>query len=742
MKAALAALLLLFPAQEDEADRRRLDELVRRLGADDLKLREAASRDLLQLPLRLHAELLRRASAATDAEVRARIERAALPLEWLPFLQGTIKEAQQQKASLNPKSGGPYHGHVERALRTLEDLPLREQAERLEALLALPDPAARRLALEGLLRVPPKDLSTIVPFFSDPSLEVIAARILIEAGDRSPGPALIPLLFKKRRFDGDRGPRGAIQALSMLGLPGREKDLVELARSDLPAAHSAPAILGATPGPDAEEALWGLCNDPNLDPELRHAAQWALGERGGPKIAAALAAVVDSIEPETLEWLVHRVRDPELVRTWFRRIRKQGRGANPHPDTYARTDLELACLGGPALREEVLDWLRDPKLDLATRKKLILLLGAVGGTADAPLLRGLLREPGLQDDAAEALGRIGDPADARPLMDALRVYTNGLDYGLALLSMPVEGLEADLEEIFAKPSLHPCQDHVALTMARRSPLPRLRAALFKGLLDDDEWWGAMRVGAIQILFETREKADEEAIGRLRASSKKPVRIGGLFLAQAAGDAAARAELIPLLSGYALSPDESERLLAWIAPDEAARAAVEAAWKKRPDWKAGRYWLVRQGHAEAIRLTQDEIRKGRSYFERVAPLRALAAARDPEGLLEMLDGLEETSRQFIGEEEVRLLAAFSDDKTKERLMLKARGRPERSDDPCLRALGLAALPEAIPLYRSAIRDFLADFGRNRFVPDCARALGRLRVADASADLRILLRSPNA
>jgi HEAT repeat protein len=741
MEVALAALLLIvaLPAQEDEAGRNRLDDLIRRLGADDLQVRDAASRDLLLLPLRFHAELLRRGRSTTDAEVRDRIGRATLPPEWVPFLRGTIKEALEQRAALRPESGGYGRWRVERALRNLEDLPVGEQGERLEALLALPDPAARVLALEGMVRVPPKDFSRIVPFMSDPATQQAGARILIQAGDRSVTGALAPLLLAKR-VEGEFYPSAAIRVLSALG-PAREEMLVGLVGSGLPAAKDAAGILAATPGPEAEEALCGLYRDKSLDPNLRNAVEWALGIRGGPKAAAALVAGIESIEPETLEFLVHQVRDPGLIQTWFRRIRRQGRCKHPHPDTFARTDLELACLGGPVLREDVLEWLRDPKLDPETRKKLILLLGAVGGKGDAPLLRGLLREPGLEDDAAEALGRIGDPADARPLMDAFRVYTNGLDFGIALLSLPVEGLEADLEEIFAKPSRHPLQDYIALNMARRSRLPRLRAALFKGLLDGDEWWGPMRIGAIQILRETWEKADEEAIGKLRASAKVPLRISGLFLAQAGGDVAALEELIPLLSGHGMFESDASVLLDGIAPGEAARAAVEAAWKKRPAWKAGRYWLVRHGDAEALRLTKEEVRNGRTDRDLSLPLRSLVAARDPEGMLRMLDGLDETSRQFLADEEVRLLAGFGDDKTKERLMLRARGRPERSDDPFLRALGIASLPEAIPLYRSAVRDFMADGGRNRFVPECARALGRLRALDSVADLRSLLRSPN-
>lgn len=719
----LLSLLLLAPGAQEE-DLKKLDDIVRRLGSDEPQVRDAAGRDLLQLPVRLHGEILRREGASTDAEVRDRLRRASLPPEWLPFLDGTIQNARAQMTAAGSANAGAA---IARALRVLEDLPIAEQRRSLEALLPLGSPAAVRVALRGMIRLPPKDLSTIVPFLRDPSTDKLAERILVNAGDPRVAPGLIPFLSAERR-EGEFFPYAAIRVMEEFGLPGQEAMLVELARSSKPAAANAPSILAATPGADAEEAL---CRLPV--PALS-----ALATRGGPRCIATLAPFADTIPMEELEPLVHRIRDPGMIRTWFRRIRREGARLRPHSDTHARSDLELACLAGPELRPEVLDWLQEPKLDPALRRKLVLVLGAVGGAEDAAVPRGLLREPGMQDDAAEALGRIGDPANVRALMDGFRVYTNGLDYGWSLLSAPVDLLEADLEAVFDKPADFPTQLYIALNLARRSPRPRVRAALFKGLLDDDKFWGPSRLAAIQILRESPEKEDAEWIAKLCDSTAGQVRISGLVLAQAKGDAAARTRLIPLLAGYGLGSSDAAALLDTIPRSPEAQAEVEAAWKKRPDWKAGRNWLVRAGHAEAIRAAKAEIAAARTYSDIAGTARALVAAREPEGLLRMLENLEGHTQMYLGEREAQLLAEFGDAKLRERVMLRAWGRQERSDDPFLRVAAIVAMPEAAALYRSGVRHPASD---SRSTTECARALGRLKAVEALPDLRRLLRSGN-
>jgi len=78
--------------------------------------------------------------------------------------------------------------------------------------------------------------------------------------------------------------------------------------------------------------------------------------------------------------------------------------------------------------------------------------------------------------------------------------------------------------------------------------------------------------------------------------------------------------------------------------------------------------------------------------------------------------------------------------------EARKRSRYADDPFVRLAALMAIPEGVSLYREVVSRDQTDWdwlNRNdRLTAPCARALAQLKVKEAAANVRRLLRSQNA
>jgi hypothetical protein len=221
---------------------------------------------------------------------------------------------------------------------------------------------------------------------------------------------------------------------------------------------------------------------------------------------------------------------------------------------------------------------------------------------------------------------------------------------------------------------------------------------------------------------------------------------GLHLALRLGDESAAPPLADLLlpakanspfpilgSVFVLWPDP---------PGEAWAKAVEEAWRRngREEWMVER-WLAARGVPDAL----ERIRKhGRPFRMHDAnpedPGAALLARRGEAAALGRL--LERAIGGPLPPATERGFLAGLDPAWRLRLLAAARRQSLQPSSGVLRLAALAGLPEAVPLYRSAVcgganRADGGDLGDVVTVP-CLEALAKLGVRDAIPEIRLHLR----
>lgn len=715
----------------------RVRALVERLGDEDFETREKAEKELLGLPARCAPEVARLAGASDDLEIRTRAANAVLPEPWPSLLGGTIAEAQASLSKI--RGAGAGHGEaVDRAVAALERRP---EPALLEKLLASPEAGPRNFALAVMARWPPKDPGLLVRHLEGDTAWR-ASRALVAAGDASVVPAVLEIFAKA----GAEAAHAA-DVLEHFG-PGEKPDrLADLLLAEESLRRPGLRIL-ARAGPKAEDALLRLFDRlPARQGEIVE----ALARVGSDKSLPAVRAWFKEKAPDSAERrrILFLLRDPFWAREQLAERRRAA------ADLYRLEFDEIAAAGGAALRDEVLDVFDDPALKVGLQRELLVLLGAVGRREDGALIAQKLEDRRLRDAAAEALDRIGDPRHAAALMKAFRRGRGGLELQRAVLALPASAVEDALVEILSDAETYSAQDQAALRLAERALTSRLRETLYKGILEGELGWTSLRAEAARILAPGAGKDDLPRIEKLRAHQGRDatVRVCGLLLAVRAGDAAAAPELAGIVGGgekfflphpLAASWNDGAHLLEWAAPaGEAWRKAVAEAWRGKREWLDGAIWLAGQGMKDA----QDFLRERRARLPAAQAARAdrALAARGERDALERLFA-QAATRNYLSFEDERAFLAGAGPELKARVIEEARKRTRFASHPFLRLAALLKDPRAVPVYRAVVaRDPTAWGGVNEHdlvTGPCARALGRLMVAEAIPDLRVQLRSMNA
>jgi HEAT repeat protein len=733
MLRALAALVLLT-GQDDDV-RARIPEILQRLSQDDVVSRSAARRDLFALPLRFVPDVIAAGAKVEDAEQRAVLSEVRALAPWATLLAGTIGEARATLLKLQDRRDPAWTASLKRFLGGLSGRPPAQVVPALEALLASPHEGTRCLALAGLVRFPPPRAAPFLPLLRDPAVADEAAEVIVATGDLSVVPAVLELFLA-----GKEGSSAAAAILNELG-PGDAVDrLLAAAKRDENLADDALEIL-ARAGPAAEPALLELFGVEHVD---KDDLILALRKVGGPASIPAVRKYYETEDdPDERDESLFLLGDSQWP---LERLAQARKDPGILPDLYP---LRLASRGGPALRDPLVDWLREPRVKVSVRNALFPILGAAAREEDLPLFVAALKDPRLREMAAEALDLIGSPAPAAAVMDAFKRSRDPERLHRVLLGMPAETLEEDLLEVLADPDGYSDDRHrmTAVTLAARRPTPRLKDALLARLTDPrtarDESAGA----AIELLCSRMGKDDLPRLAPLRVHAEARVRAAGHLLALRAGDLAAAPALAALLpDGRATisTPAGSLDFLALGAP--AGRPwtdAVLAEWRRKPDWNEAACWLatrdVREVHPRLRALLSL-----RTERERLPAEWALASTGDPEALERIT--LRILSRQLNTQPDgdAEVLAAAAGRERRARILAAARAPSGRgSNEHVLRTAARMAIPEGVPLYRAAFR---ADQSDEDWEEDedevtfrCIDAVVKLRATEAIPDLRRLLRS---
>jgi len=576
---ALFILAAAAPQQEDGTLRARLQELVRKLGDDDFQTREAAEKELLALPARLAPEIAALGAKSDDLEVKTRVARVALAEPWPKLLACSIGEARQGVHRLTNGPASERTPWIGRMVAALEGQNAAAVVPALEGMLASPDVGAKEFALAGLARFPTRDPARLLPFFDQEDLRWRASEALIAANDSSVVPKVVEIFVK-----GGAAAHPAARVLEHFG-PGDAIDRVASVVREKEDLSGVGIRILVRAGARAEEALAALlAQKPKYGAELVR----ALEELGGEGSLPALRAwFKEHPKARDRDRVLYTFRDREWAREKLAEARKQDEELS---------DLvldEIAAAGGPALRDDVLGWLRMPGLKIGAQLHLLPLLGAVGRTEDGAFLVEKLKERRLRNAAGEALGRLADPSHARALMEAYKKSDSGVDLQRAVAALPADALEEDLLEILSDPAGYRADGDVVLRLVGRKLTPRLRETLYKGILEGEIAWTSLRAEALRILVENVRPEDRLWIDKLRAHPRKDatVKVCGLLLAVRSGDTAAAPELARILAGqekfflpHSTSSEwgASAHLLKWAAPSGATwTRAVAEAWRARP-----------------------------------------------------------------------------------------------------------------------------------------------------------------
>jgi HEAT repeat protein len=511
------------------------------------------------------------------------------------------------------------------------------------------------------------------------------------------------------------------------------------------AAQAIQALLASRDTIKLEEAiLQVLPRDPPGHAQLVEVLVLAGSDRAVPVVRAYFER--HTAPPAAKERALLALRDPAWARAQLAEARKDA-------TRFVRTPLlQLATAAGASFRDDLHAWLDEAAPNPAVLKQLLPLLGVAGGAEDEALLVRKLGDPALAEAAAEALDMIGNPAHAPELVRAWKAARVPARMDRFVLSLTPRAAEEAVVEILSQPARSLMRFEAALALAERAPGPRVREALFRGLLEGGQDWWAFRAEAARVLAARPAPEDAAWIAQLSGDSDPSVRACGLLLAVRAGDAAAGRELAALLAARArvqlphrTAPHwgATLHLLEWGAPAGGAwTRAVADEWSRQKAWTDGALFLAARESREA----QEFLRAGLGTFNEWTRLRAersLAAAGDAAAL----DRLFARLRGGAGtpEDERAFLAAAGRERRAAALQA-ARETHARGRGPLLRLAALMALPEGVPLYREVLRHELTT-GRWEVQDEpgpaaCARALAALKAREALPDLRRLLRARHA
>lgn len=211
------------------------------------------------------------------------------------------------------------------------------------------------------------------------------------------------------------GPASA--ALEVAAASERARLMTQLASADPLVRRESVAALGWLGGADVVEPLLRALQDP--DASVRERAAWGLGRTGDPRAVGALLDAIDR-EPALLdEWLADALAsfpDPRVGDLFLANVRDPDGLLNLH-----FTSL-LARRRDKRVLEHLAGALANPPEAWSDERRncylnwVIKTMGILGDPGAVDLLAGVLesREP-LREEAARALGRIGDEAALQAL---------------------------------------------------------------------------------------------------------------------------------------------------------------------------------------------------------------------------------------------------------------------------------------------------------------------------------------
>lgn len=287
----------------------------------------------------------------------------------------------------------------------------------------------------------------------------------------------------------------AIKSLAELADPQAVPGLLEALEDPAPRVREwALLALGEMEGPEAQEAVSQALRSPH--PELRFQALAALSQQ--PESTPRLLPLLRDADPEVRAQAASAVRQPapkhkrRVLATLVKHLN------DPDPDVRSEVALSLAMLGDGRAAQSLCDCLHDPDRVYDALEA----LGRVGDRAQADavaaLCEGLLRPLILQAAAARALHRMGDSRGASVLQRVLRALRrDGRNYAVEIVAeLKIEALLPELCALAARPR---GADPVVVAQALSDflPHPQAGAALAKVAERSDEAGHIARKAIVQ-----------------------------------------------------------------------------------------------------------------------------------------------------------------------------------------------------------------------------------------------------
>ena len=738
MSSALVLLVLLpsaiAPPQEDEAVRERIRKLVEFLEGVLPDTRIKAADDLGRVPVRFAPFLRELGAGHKNSEVRAILDRLAVPEPWPSFLRGSLGEAAAFVGAIRGAESQPRSKAVAGAIYILSDRPAAEIRRWAGVFLSDPDPRIRDLGLQVCKYWPPDNTESIREMLKDPAQARRAAEALISAGDEGAVPAALEAYLARET---PRSHAGA-SILRALGVPEGDVDkVIDNFRVAKGTIFADPPMLGPRAGRKGIEALIELCRDgnPRTTPSAMEVVAWVMGDEALP-LARTWR---EELAPDRKDRgaIPTCLRDPSVAHGWIESL-------GPEPSVNALTEgRKVAWYAGPELRDPILAKLKDPATPLVARKELVALLGELGRAEDVPFLLESLADARLAEGAGEALEKIGDRSHGKAVMRAFLQSRQGHGLAAALITLDVAGPEEDLVELITNVDSYGSHAVMAVRLAGRRLTPRLRDLVLERYPKWDEY---MQRAAERMLLDPDRRGDAELINRLQAQADPDLVALGHHLDMLNGNAsrAPAAAMGARIKGVARNWQMGGfRLDRGAEAGEAWTEAVEAEWKKSPDWHEATVWLAARGRKGAMEKVRARLETETGSL--ILPMMAaLAAGGDGEQLENLWLRAFAGSLSAEEDEVILVLARRGDETTKARLLALARGEQATSYGPGHRLAARLTLPEAIPVFRLAVTRCDQGYhgGARPFdLAACISALGRLKDRPSIPAIRRHLRSGN-
>lgn len=719
---ATASLLLALGAEAQDRPRPvTIDVLVRALGEakDEESVRKALEPiDALSVQMlsSLRREAARQGEAAFDA-VRRHLPHPA----WYAVLStGDIGAMRRRELELlGPAArAGPeaFAGAVGR-------------------LLDHEDAAVRLVGLKLLGSVRAPDPAKLAPFLAgeDFTAAMAAALALSRLGGPIASREIAAALTRKPLHASTLAfvASGALE-------PSATPELLELLKTRGGRAAAVLRVFVKTADARAEAPLLELLGKDGVDHE---SLGEALVSTGGEAARAALRDTLASLPPQdprrppVLSALVG-LRAPGTSALVLREV-AEGRLRLGAAKAWLERLGDRAAV--PALAEAA----RAKETRIEDRGAALELLGALGAAEHRELLEEKLADPRFATAAAAGLEELGDPRSARPLAVALKTATHpdGSRAAGALLHLrrPIEGVEAELQEILDDPQGHPMGGATALQVAAVVRSPAMKAYLFRRLLGEN--WGAFGpVGWALALIPHLEEAD---LDRLRhATVSGGIRSHAVALARAAlGDADGLGIVLEEAARDRFSVQAYNRgpgLEAWPVPERLLGAVVPQLLAAHPAWFDGAEWLAKRGPDAGAALLRKELLAPTRTDRGRRALDALVALRDRSWLRDVPRLLEAAPETF---RDSPPLAALLDDDAVRALRVRVReSLDEVGRSPAARLLAFRADLELAPHFVTSLRIAHNEAYSSSNDAAFAEALARLRVPEALPILRRWLREP--